>query len=292
MESTMLFSMQIVAYLFLGGTAGGTLLLTCIGSLLFREEEALPRMALAFKGLDSSCILIGSVGLLAALLCLLWDLGRPERALNLFTTGGFNVLTVGALALMLDFAAALALGSVAFLDLRIGRAWRRGLEVACALFSLVTIVYTGVYLYSLDAVAFWHTPAIVALFLFSSLSAGASTVLLAAWLTPDGILLAQEVRIVKSLHLAFVALEAVALGLFLGAAAMNHNAVRSLAVLADEQTLATAVIGVGVMALAVPLVAEAYAAIAKSERIIPACDALCLVGGFVLRYCIVFCGTH
>ena len=56
--------------------------------------------------------------------------------------------------------------------------------------------------------------------------------------------------------------------------------------------LPTAAIGVGVMALGVPFATEAFAAIAKTRRAFPACDFICLVGGFILRYCVVFCGTH
>ena len=56
--------------------------------------------------------------------------------------------------------------------------------------------------------------------------------------------------------------------------------------------LPTAAIGVGVMALGIPFATEAFAAIAKTRRAFPARDFICLVGGFILRYCVVFCGTH
>ena len=71
---TVLFSMQIVAYLFLGGTAGGMLLITCLASLLGARRPASERERVARAGLHTRCVLAGLVALAAATMCLVGGL--------------------------------------------------------------------------------------------------------------------------------------------------------------------------------------------------------------------------
>lgn len=296
----MLFGAQTVAYLFLGGTGGGILLASCLWALWFHRAAAHPRTRVAqpFDRFFRQCAVVGLVTLAVALLCLVGDLGRPDRVLYLFATEHANVLTVGAYSLGLELllAAALAVGSFAWPESRRqSRTARRTLQVLrglCAAFGLVVIVYTGVYLYSLEAVAFWHHPAIIAVFLFSSLSSGISATLLVGFFNQNQWAVLGTVKPLQRLHIALVVCEAVSIAAFLWQAAADPASAASLATLQSAAVAPTAIIGVGLMALAVPLTLESVAVASRGPRHIPASDVLCIVGCLMLRYVIVLCGAH
>lgn len=290
----MLVSMQIVTYLFLGGASGGVLLASSIWSLAFRHRRvaASARRRLAFATFYQRCMLLGSLAVLTSILLLFWDLGRADRVLMLVFTSTPNLLTLGAVSLGVLLVAAAVLAAVLTFRIPLPGAARTVVEVVCAASAVVVIFYTGLYLYSMEAVPFWHTPALVATFVFSSLSTGTSLMLLVAYFTRDQAQLLGAVAPLQRLHVACIALEATSLAFFLHAAVENPEAGRSLALLTEPQMLSTAVVGVGVMALAVPFGAELYSLSRHCNRSLPAADVVCLTGGFLLRFCIVACGAH
>ncbi|MDD5893338.1 MAG: polysulfide reductase NrfD [Coriobacteriaceae bacterium] len=290
----MFFSVKIVVYLFLGGVAGGLLLCSCIWSMRFHRMTAHPssRFETAFGVFFTRCTAVGALALTMSLLCLLWDLGRPDRAFQLFLTLTPTVLTLGALSLGADLVLAVILSAVSAGMLTVSRIARRALEMACAATSLVVITYTGIYLYNLNSVAFWHSPAIVAVFLFSSLSTGISAMLLVAYFAGDRARILGAVKPLQNMHIAIILSETASIIWFLWAASANSSASSSLELLVSEDVLPLAILGVAMLALAIPLVLESHSVARRSYRDIPASDTLCLVGGFMLRYCIVLCGLH
>ena len=290
----MLVSMQIVVYLFLGGAAAGMLLFSCLWSLRFRHFSfALgQRKQFAFDAFFSRCIAIGSLLILISILCLFWDLGRPDRVLALIFTNRPNILTLGALCLGAELLMTFLLFMPLIASIPAPRALRPVCEIACSLISVAVILYTGVYLYSMEAVAFWHSWALIAVFLFSSLSTGLSFMLLIAYFSQDQMQLLNAVRPMQRVHLACIAFEAASVGLLIWSALHNQNAASSMALLLDEPMLSTAIVGVGLMALIAPFALEGYSLASRAHRNIPASDVICLVGGFVLRYVIVACGLH
>ncbi len=292
----MLVSAQIVVYLFLGGASGGMLLFSCLWSVVFRTRAGYAscsvRMRLAFDTFFARCVVVGAVLMLVSILCLFWDLGRPDRVLALVLTSAPNVLTLGAVCLGAELVASCALAALLVFDLPAPRLTRTACEGAIAVVSFAVILYTGVYLYSMEAVAFWHTPALLAVFFFSSLSSGLSLMLLIAYFSQDQASLLGAVRPMQRLHLALLVCEAASIVWFVAAGASNPAAQKSVELLLGSSMLPTAAVGVAGMALVLPFALESLSLASRSHRNIPASDAICLVGGFALRYCVIACGLH
>lgn len=119
--------------------------------------------------------------LAVGVVCLLADLGRPDRVLQLLLSPAPSVMTVGAYSLAVALGcAALFFGASAF-D---GGLRRPGVARALACVGLaagvVVALYTGVLLQSLASVLLWQTLLLPALFCASSLSCGVACALLAA----------------------------------------------------------------------------------------------------------------
>ena len=155
-----LYGTLVIAYLFLGGASGGTFLVTATWSLalhhLYPHRSALVRRD--FRLLRERIYAIATAVLAAAMLCLLWDLNYPDRALMIFAFARPTVLTFGACAL----TALLAIGALLVLanlfHIRFFSGTVKGiLEAACAILAVAVMGYTGVFLYSNVGVPFWHS---------------------------------------------------------------------------------------------------------------------------------------
>lgn len=281
--------------MFLGGASGGAFFVMAAWSLGFyrRMHAYHPRLVRAFKSLQTCVYAIATAMLIAAMACLLWDLLYPERALLIFLRPRFTVLTFGAFSLAAELAIGTALAianvfDVAFLNGRI----KRILEVLCCICSVAVITYTGVFLASNASVPFWNTGALIGLFVFSSLSSGISTVLLIDYFVQGQTLLLRAARPLQKCHLACLALETAFLGAFLMHTFTTSAAAKSMALLLEPNTLATAVIGVVGMGIATPFLLELYALTQKECRTIPVSDVVCLIGALLLRWCVIACGVH
>lgn len=289
-----LFGMLVIMYLFLGGASAGAFFVMSLWSLVFHRRDDVHdhRMRLAFKALLGRCYALCFALLAVAALCLVWDLGSPERALLLFTKAHPTVLTLGAFSLAAQLLIGLTLATANLFALpRLGGRAKQVLEVLCCACSCVVMAYTGLLLAG-SAIPFWSTWTLVVLFFFSALSSGVSTVLLLDYFTQGQTLLLRSVKPLQRAHVACLLLEAAALALFLGAAFSNPQAQPSVALLLEPDMLANGAVGVLGMGLAVPLVLETTSLARKESRSIPVSDVVCLIGGFLLRYCIVACGAH
>lgn len=286
----------VVAYLFLGGAAGGTFFVASLWSLLFHAglgyRSCPADVRRAFKLLLRCAYTLGSVALAVGLLCLLGDMLFPERALLLFTRPHFTILTFGGYALLAQLAVGVALAAANLFDLgAVGGRARRVLEVACVGLSVFVMAYTGMFLYSNVGVELWHTVWIVALFLLSALSSGIAVVMLCGYFIPDQMVLLQGVRPLQAGHIACLVLEAAALACFAGSALLGPRHGALAGPLSDPANLHMAVVGVVGLGIVVPLCAEVYALFRKECRIIPVSDAVCLIGAFLLRYCVIAFGA-
>ncbi|MDR1015124.1 MAG: polysulfide reductase NrfD [Coriobacteriales bacterium] len=290
-----MFDTLVILYLFLSGAAAGALFVMSAWSLAFHRKGQTHqyRLTRAFKSLMARCYTIGLGALVFSMLCLLWDLGTPEDALSLFTKPHATVITFGAYALLLEMLVGMALALANLFDLSaITGRMRKVLEVLCCLCSLAVMVYTGVFLASNASVPFWNTWALVALFPFSSLSAGISLVLLIDYFIKGQTLLLRAARPLQKAHVAFLLTEAALLAAFLAIALSNPAAHKSVALLTSPNLLSTSAIGVVGMGVVIPFLFEAYTLRAKECRTIPLSDVVCLFGGLCLRYVIVLCGVH
>lgn len=246
----------------------------------------------AFKSLLGKCYFTCAVILACSLLCLLWDLGSPHKALLLFTRPKPTVLTFGAFSLVALLAVTLVLACINYFKvIKPSGFAKRILEIVCCALSVFAMSYTGLFLME-GGIPFWNTFALVALFIFSSLSTGISLVLLVDYFVQGKFALLGRLRPIQKAHIACLLLESISLALFIMAAYSNPHAASSLALLVKPHMLANLVVGAVGMGIATPLVLESFSLAFRNPRVIPLSDAICLIGGFLLRYCVVVCGVH
>lgn len=285
-----MFNMLTTCYLFLGGTGAGALAvlsgLECARALRWR---ALVLPEEFFTRSWPVCTVVLAVGIL----CLLADLGRPDRLLHLFASPAPSALVAGSFALVAALACAAAFSVLALFDnMRPTSGVVVGLAIAGAGAAAVTAAYAGVLLQGLASVLFWQTSLLPAVFVLSSASCGIAVVFMVAtfvetrhphmrllvWLARvDGVIV-----IVEAGCLAFYLLLALADD---GAA----PAARAL-VLGEMAPVFWGVLAV--CGLAVPLVLERFLTHGNSRTQLLWIAALLLAGGFALRFCIVGAGAY
>lgn len=157
-----MFSAFVIVYLFLGGFGSGLLLIAAFASLVFHCALDCNEIEVAaFDEWRNRCFLWGFVIVSCGALCLLLDLGKPERFVMLFVRpSSVSVLAYGTMFLTALIACS---GFLVFTNFFAGRVRvpivaRRVGEIACVLLSIAVMAYTGVYLMSTQAVAFWTSP--------------------------------------------------------------------------------------------------------------------------------------
>lgn len=292
-----MFSAFVIVYLFLGGFGSGLLLISAFSSLVF--HCALDRNEIeeaAFDEWRNRCFLWGFVIVLCGALCLLLDLGRPERFVMLFMRpSSVSVLAYGTMFLT---ALIVCSGFLVFANYIAGRmripiAMHRIGEVVCSLLSIAVMAYTGVYLMSTQAVAFWTSPLIVALFVASALSMGFSGCAFAGSLLRDAWMLEDANVALRWGHIIALAIEACLLASFL-AGAMNRGgrAADSCMLLFSGDLEVWFLGGVVMCGLAIPLIREVAPASLRQSAAFPVSDVLCVFGGLALRLCLVSAGLH
>lgn len=289
----MLYGSLVIAYLFLGGTAAGALFVVSVWSLLFRQAQHPSRLQTAFEALRRRVYIAGVVLLVFAMVCLLWDLGNPGRALLVFLHPHPTVITFGAYTLAIEalVATLLSLASLSQSPLSLHGRARGVVEILCCVGALATMAYTGVFLFQ-GGIPFWNHWSIIALFVLSSLSSGVSVVLLIDWVTQGQSLLLRATKPLQLCHIACLIAEAAFLAIFSFSAFSNPSANASVNLLMEPDMLAIALVGVMGAGIVVPLTLETYSATRKECRTIPVSDFVCLFGGLCLRYCLIACGAH
>lgn len=285
----------VVLYLFLGGCGAAVLGTTALWSLLFSHTRT--RSALqsrVFAGLRGRLYAVSFAVLGVAALCLLFDLGRPDRVLLLFIRPTASLITVGTfvLAACLGLGGFLAVANLLF-ERQVPSKARKAAEVLAIAPAVVMLLYTGLYMAWMEAVPLWSNGALPVLFALSSLSSGLSLVLITASFMRDWKQLSGWVEALRHLHCGVLVLEAVALAAFVALAAAQPFAVRSLAELFDPATLGPwFVVGFGVLGLAAPFAAECLAPSLKGPTAPLLAEVLCVSGGLILRFCLVLAGSH
>lgn len=285
-----MFSMLTTCYLFLGGTGAGALavlsVLECARAFRWRAL-ALPKEF--FERAWSVCVVALAVGIL----CLLADLGRPDRLLNLIVSPEPSAIAVGAFSLVAALGCAVAFAVLALFDnLRPSRALVAGLATASVATASVTAAYTGVLLQSLASVLFWQTPLLPAAFVLSSASCGIACAFLAASFVETRHPHLQPLVWLARADGLVVAAEAVCLVAYLLGALAVAGTARAAEELAFGQLAGVFWGGLVVCGLAVPLALERFLTHGNSRTQLLWIAALLLVGGFALRFCIVGAGAY
>lgn len=287
-----MFSDSIIWYLFLGGGGAGAVCVLALCDLLFARWSKNPaRTRLAWTGELSSRFfvrgyLLATGMLVLGALCLLLDLAHPERFLYVIVYPTASVLTFGSYVLSATIVCAGALCAVAlFGTSRTPLPFVRALEIAAVVFGLSTMVYTGVLLTEIGFVPLWGNPLLPALFTCSSLSVGIACALGCAW--PDATAAPRLMRAFSRADLVLIVCEAAVLGTYLALAAIGRGqsgAVEAMLFGPNAWVFWIGFVGAG---LALPLVLDATFARTDAPALAAVAVPFVLVGGFLLRYCIV-----
>lgn len=290
-----MYGTLIIAYLFLGGAAGGSFLVMSLWSLAFhrRHPHRSDELRGAFRSLKSIVYPLSTIVLAVALSCLLWDLEHPSRMMLIFLLPHPTVLTFGAASLALLLLVGLLLSLANLFHVRIlGGRIKAALELLCAPIAALAMGYTGVFLYSNLGVPLWHTFTLIGLFFFSALSSGLSVIMLVDYLAQSQTRSLNALRPLQRWHLACLLLEGAFLVAFCLSAWLNPNAAPAIEALLAPNVLSTALVGAVGFGIVIPFLLESYTLLRKEQRAIPVSDFLCLIGAFCLRWSVIVCGVH
>lgn len=285
-----MFNALTIGYLFLGGTGAGALAVLCVlecARVLRWRALAMPEEFFA-RGWP-----VCTVTLATGILCLLADLGRPDRLLHLLTSPEPSAMAVGSFALAAALVLAAAFSAFALFDtVRLPRVAVVCLAAAGVAAAGATAAYTGVLLESLASVLLWRTPLVPALFVLSSASCGIAVAFLAASFVETRHPYRGPLVWLARVDGGIVLVEAGCLAVFLLLAFAGEGTVAAARALVLGE-LAPVFWGVlAVCGLAVPLVLERFLTHGNSRTQLLWIAALLLVGGFALRWCIVGAGAY
>lgn len=293
-----MFGELIIGYLFLGGAGSAALAMLggreCLCALRegvlsidCREElRAYGRMPKFGGDARAWMLCLVFLGLGAAFL--LADLGRPDRILQVVFTPRFSAIAVGTYALCGCLICAAVFSADRLLD---AAALRRVPRIVLGALSTVVgvtcSIYTGVLLQGMASVAFWQTPLVLVLFVISSFSCGMACVAMSlAWgdtlNAPPSF-----VRRLMTADAALVVLEVLCLGAYLVVSLASSDACASANALVSGEMAPMFWIGVVGVGLVLPFLFEVTGACRKSGFAVCLCAIAVLLGGIVLRLCVV-----
>lgn len=286
-----LFGSLIVWYLFLGGAGSGAYFV----SVLLRRyaEKTGARRGSAMMRLADVGALLGVGLVLLGVVFLLADLGRVDRAYTLFTNPTWSAVSVGAYAIFMFSLCAFYLIAIRQLSLPVPpAAVRVVVESASLIFATVIMVYTGVLLAGMQAVALWSSAYVPALFLLSSLSTGIAVVLVAALFIEmprrDLVML----RVVARIDAALIVAEIVVFVLFAIVMLSSPDAGGAIREMLNGTFAETFWLGYVVLGLVLPVAIELTAIRRYTRSTGVLLGVLILIGGFSLRYLIATAGAH
>lgn len=215
-ERGALFNELTIAYLFLGGTGGGTLAVLCSVSLweAFRPSVRRVHFSRQYGQIAwGACLFI----LVLAVLCLLFDMGVPGRALGFLLPQTFTVTTLGSWALLISLALGAIFWIVSVFD---GIAIWRGVAIALAIVGIVAgltvALYTGALLQQMVSVLAWQTPLVPLLFCLSSLSCGLAVAAGMVGFVPARAHFMQTIEVLLRADWLVIVLELVLLAVYVG----------------------------------------------------------------------------
>ena len=284
----MVFSWYIVGYLFVAGVASGAFFVS-FGACLWdrwRQSKASERAVAAVQ----LGFYIAPVWSFAAIALLLLDLGNPERLLSLVMSPFDSVIGAGAWLLGLFFLLTAVLALQGMLGREVPRLLQLLLGIPAALCAVGVMTYTGVLLSSLIAIEFWYSPLLVALFIASSLTTGTASIIVcnALFGTPSAIrTLGGMWRVCFALSIV----EAAVLASFAWSQAHGTPmAVESCTALLSGPLALPFWAGVCLVGFVIPWAFHVARPLTSAPVALSVSSAGVLVGGFMLRYCVVGAG--
>ncbi len=282
-----------ISYLFLGGVGGGAFLVNAILSLLSpisavsNGSHRLLYSGSAHKKLLGPGFVACSAVHILGMLCLLFHVGRPDRILVFVTNPTLSTVMVGAyalvaLAICCIFLSLVWMGSIHMPALPI-----RVITVLGSVAAIVVVVYTGLLLQSFANIPFWTSPMVTVLFVVSSLSTGTVFIFIVAHVSRAHLMFGSIVRRLALIEVALIALELIALSLFLTFSLVDPQTMPFASVLLFGSLSWVFWLGLVVSGLVLPAILNI---LLRNETagmgvLVPA--YLVLLGGICLRLCVV-----
>ncbi len=307
-----MFGPLATCYLFFGGVGAGALLVASLTDLRFVHEAFAP--AATCSSLESAdplrrtlcfSFVAGFALTVLGALCLLFDVGRLDRAIALFLSPNLTYLSVGAYALgALGLLGGLLSAVRLFFVPHVARKAISVVEVACTVVSLVVMGYTGMLLSGMGTIALWDTPLVPVLFVLSSLSAGCAVVMCSAFAAASQENMPTRLLVLRlsRYDLVILFLEAVCAVAFAIGALGSYRAAASAEMLFTAGGLPTALwwVAFAGFGLVVPLALETAVRMRGVRQgwtvdvraVCAVAGVLVLVGAFGLRTSIVEAGQH
>jgi len=176
-EHELVWGMPVILYLFLAGVGAGTV--TVSASVLLRGGGG------GFGGRHFAIArygaLIGPLPVMLGTFLIIFELGRPFRALNLFKLINLSPMNIGSwlLGLFITISVLYALLFLPWPPIIWDRLqpYRKALAWVCVPLGVGVALYTGVMLGAMPARPFWNSPILALLFMISALSTGVATII-------------------------------------------------------------------------------------------------------------------
>ena len=292
-------------YLFLAGAGAGAIMVTALLEALtpFDARCFVPSMALSrkvtmavvprpqFQRFFGPAYGAGFIAVAVGMLCLLADLGRPDRIFQLLLNPTLSFISVGVyLLLILSLTTAVLCVVWVFGATRLPR-WLVVTARAVGFVAAIAVMaYTGLLLSSMPAIPFWHTAWVPLLFVLSDISTGVGLAVAAVLLSGgDGLFRTTFARIKRWDAIVIVA-QALCLVLLLGTAVFRGPVAQASATMLLSGSIAPQfwimVVGMGIL---FPLLVQRLGRFG-SQRMMLAVSATLLISCFFLRWCIVQVG--
>jgi len=299
------WGLPVIGYLFLAGAGAGAV--TVSASVTLRKGGfGETRFAIARYG-----ALVGPLPVMLGTFLIVFELGQPFRSLNLYKLINLSPMSIGSWLLAV-FIILCTLYAASFLPEKARPGGplakiRRGLAWICLPFGIGVAVYTGILLGAMPSRPFWNSPVIPAIFLFSALSGGVASIVLAGALFRKPAAPEWEKDYENSSYLLtasdalLLSGELIAIFLFLMFAHLTVGDVRHAvdSILPGGRLAAVFWGGVVLVGILIPFLVELFLIVPKlvygrafrgSRHIEIALALAVLIGGFALRYVIVIAG--
>lgn len=312
MDMELAWGVPVVLYLFLAGVGAGAV--TVSASVLLRGGGGGfggAHFALARYG-----ALIGPFPVIIGTSLLVFELGRPFRALNLFKVINLSPMSIGSWLLFLFIWLSLFY-ALAFLPTLFPRLSRLGdrLDVVRKALAWVLVplgigvaVYTGVLLGAMPSRPLWNSPILAMLFLISAISTGIAVIILARMLFHSASTDPEMERryhlsayVLTASDLLLIGFELLVIFLFIMFAHLTIGNVKYAvaAILPGGELAGMFWVGMVLIGLLIPGLAELIYVVPKllyhRDYAAPyaveiGVSVAVLIGGFMLRYVIVIAG--
>ncbi|MEC4183673.1 NrfD/PsrC family molybdoenzyme membrane anchor subunit [Adlercreutzia sp. R21] len=292
-------SAYIALYLFFAGAGAGAFLIGSAVDIVLRFRPACARGWFARVSVVTDAgLVLGPLLVAVSALFLVLDLGVPERAFRLFLVSTPSLLSMGAwsiAAFCASAGAALVLGALAGDDedgldheRGSGRVVLRVGELACSLvatgLALFVVVYAGVFLSMYPSLPFLHTFWIPVLFVASALACGLAALMVAAFFRQEAPDMPAAVDSLLALDAVLIAVEAVALGVFLVSSyASGAPSSAAVQLLVGGKLFCLFWVGVVFVGLVVPFSVDVVCRRLPAPVAVALGAACTLVGGLCLR---------